>query len=603
VIAKAEALDKQIFDHGLRHPAWGKAQAGEQLTAAERRIVNRGGLWTGKEAQEAIRNLKADTGEEYVAVRAYPGKLDAETQRIIREDLQGPGGMESLSQRLLNDRHVVDLTNTRTRNIVLMPKAYIDRVHAHLAPAGGLERFFQMLNPLFRLSVLPQLRWLTGNFVEPYIVRLTAAGSGLNVFGLANDIRAANRTLAAMERSGNPRIAAAAREIRAQQTGSGLFIGGGERQSIHRRLEDVFPSSYGRVVSRLPVVGQMADMIGTAGHWLVAPLRAFFHVNRLIETGAQRAAFGREARKSIQEFTGSWTQTVRLGDKAVQEAARGLVDTPTQRRFMREQEILLGKYAAFSPAMRWLVQGPAPFLPWALNAARFAFWTMPTRHTALTSLLIKTNDVVADDWAKRHANVPPGALKLAISKAGGWVDVARYTPWGLTGPIVEGELGGITQQWTPQLRGAVGAIEGKDPFGRDLVVKPTSANPRGTPTVGQKIGIGAYGFAEAMVPYLSWIRRLREGGGTPYAGSTAFAPSVKPGSSHMPAWRRTFDPFRPTYLRAPTGQAGQVVKTGGGPKMSPQDRILMKAAERATRGGLNDRQLEILERAAMRGVR
>jgi hypothetical protein len=35
-----------------------------------------------------------------------------------------------------------------------------------------------MLNRPFRFSVLAQPRWLTGNFVEPYLVRLPMVGSG-----------------------------------------------------------------------------------------------------------------------------------------------------------------------------------------------------------------------------------------------------------------------------------------------------------------------------------------------------------------------------------------------------------------------------------------
>jgi hypothetical protein len=602
-INKAEAIDRQIADHGLRHPAWGKAQAGEQLTAAERRIVNRGGLWNGREAAEAIDRLQHTEGKRYVAVRAYPGKLDAETQRIIREELQGPGGMESLGERLLNDRLVSteEAFSSRVRNIVLMPAAQIERQLEHLKPAGDLGRFFQFINRPFRMAVLPQPRWLAGNFAEPYVVRLTASGSGLNVFGLANDIRATSKVLKTMERSGDPRVRAAAKELRAQQTGSGLFVGGGEVRSIHRKLADISPNAYGALVSKLPVVGQMADMVGQAAHYLALPLRAFFHANLVIERGAQRAGFGRDVRRDIQNFTGSWTESMRLGQRAVDEAARGLVDTPTQRRFMQSQYELLGKYAGFGPKVRALVQGPAPFLPWAMNAARFVYWTMPAHHSALTSLLIKTNDVVAKDWQDLHADVPPGGLKLATQGGkGGWVDLSRYTPYGFTGPVSEGELSGITGEFVPQLQGFQNALDGKDPFGRDLKVKPTPSNPTGKPTTAQKWGIAVYSLLEAMAPYLSTARRLQEKGGTAYAGSTVLSPQIKPGSSHMTAFRRTFDPFRPTYLKGPTVKFTGVIPQGG--PVSRQDQILVKAAERQSAGGLSDRQLQILERAALRAA-
>ena len=72
-------------------------------------------------------------------VRAFAARLDDETQRMIREELQGPGGMDSLAQRMLNDRivHAADVPGKpRARNVVLMPAAYVERLEQHLRPAG-----------------------------------------------------------------------------------------------------------------------------------------------------------------------------------------------------------------------------------------------------------------------------------------------------------------------------------------------------------------------------------------------------------------------------------------------------------------------------------
>jgi hypothetical protein len=58
-----------------------------------------------------------------VAVRAFPGRLDSETQKIIRDGFQGPGGMETLGQRLLNDRILTEdqlASAGKTRNVVLI---------------------------------------------------------------------------------------------------------------------------------------------------------------------------------------------------------------------------------------------------------------------------------------------------------------------------------------------------------------------------------------------------------------------------------------------------------------------------------------------------
>jgi hypothetical protein len=362
---------------------------------------------------------------------------------------------------------------------------------------------------------------------------------------------------------------------------------------VRRTGEEVWgPLKYGAYVRQLPVVKQMADLV-------TMPLHAFFNANYFIERGAQHAAFGKQVRRDVADFTGSWWRSVLMGRNAVDEAARGLVNTPTQRRFMRAQHVLLGKYEGFSPWLRRLVQGVAPFLPWALNAARFVYWTMPAHHSALTSVLVKVNDVVKKDWEEIHANVPPGSLKLAVpTKDGGWMDLARYTPYGLTGPVVEGEWENVLHQFAPQISGAASAIEGRDPFGRDLSTPPTADNPRGRVEGLQKLAVALNTTVEALVPYLSQIRRVREGGSTPYSTSTVFKPQTKPGTKHGSGAKRTFFPFNPTYLRSRGGGEAPAA----GPPLTRQQQILEKAAERAASGGLSDRQQEILERAARRAA-
>lgn len=581
-IQKARAIDRSVADHGVRHPAWAKAQRGEALTAQERRVVDRGGYFTAREAEEYANRIENDTGERFVPVKAFGWQLSEDAKRVIRDDLQGPAGLDTLTQRMLNDRVVPAGDMSRARNVVLMPAAYIERLERHLRPANELEKFFQILNRPFRFAVLAQLRWLVGNIIEPFFVRLPMVGSGaINVFGMALDVRAANRVLRRMERSGDPRLRAAAIEIRGQQLG-GTFIGG-RGASVRRSFEELplASSAYGKMLAKLPVVTQGIDLLRLAGRALMAPGNLYFRVNRAIEALAQRNALGRDIRRDLEEFTGSWAKTLKLHQDALDEVARGLVNTPTQQRLMRSQHELLGKYEGFAPWMRRLTQTIMPFLPWALNAARFVYWTVPVHRTAQATLLIKVNDVVSKDWKELHADTPPGTLRLAIPTAkGGWIDLARYTPFGLSGQLTEGDTGGLLDQVAPQLQGAYKALGGKDPFGRDLRIDPAENAGNTTPNLGQRAGIAAYGLGEALVPYVSQLRRVREGGGTPYAGSTVFDPDVKPGTDYMSGLRRTFDPFRPTYLNPPSRP---VPAAGPGRRaaLDQQDRI-DRALERIT---------------------
>lgn len=224
---------------------------------------------------------------------------------------------------------------------------------------------------------------------------------------------------------------------------------------------------------------------------------------------------------------------------------------------MRAQWELLGKYQGYGPLMRQVMQGPAPFIPWALSAARFVYWTMPAHRSALTSLLVKTQNSVQAEWDKAHADLSPAQASLraaARTKDGGLIDFSRYTPYGLTVPAVEGNLQGVSGQMLPQLQGVLAAMQGQDPFGQPLRGRKTPSNPAGTVN---PLSAAGYSFLESVVPYLSTIRRLREHGQTALGDSTVFSPDTKPGTSHgMSAFDRTFNPFRPVYIRGakPSGQ-------------------------------------------------
>jgi hypothetical protein len=188
---------------------------------------------------EAVTRAAA-RGEDLKAVRAFPGRLDADTQKIIREDLQGPGAMDSLGQRLLNDRFLTadELKSGSARNVLLMQKPLVDRLEDHLRPSSSVMKFAQITNRAFRYAVLPQPRWVVGNFFEPMFVRMPGVGSGINVFGLGVDVapRPASSGGWSVQR---PEVRAAAEEIRAQQIGGLLF---GNKGLTNRRTLEDFPA-------------------------------------------------------------------------------------------------------------------------------------------------------------------------------------------------------------------------------------------------------------------------------------------------------------------------------------------------------------------------
>jgi hypothetical protein len=96
------------------HPAVAKAATGEPLTKHEQRVVDEGGYFTGpRPARRSTAPPCSTSGSSLSA--PYPAKLDASTQRMVRDDAQGPGSAESLGQRLLNNRFLTETSSRRWR--------------------------------------------------------------------------------------------------------------------------------------------------------------------------------------------------------------------------------------------------------------------------------------------------------------------------------------------------------------------------------------------------------------------------------------------------------------------------------------------------------
>ncbi|HXJ92636.1 MAG TPA: hypothetical protein VMT20_07110 [Terriglobia bacterium] len=545
-LANVHQFDRMVRDQGRLHPAMEKAAMGEPLTPAEQEIVKGGGYFNAKEAGQWADKLEEEGFGRYVPMRAFASKLSADAQKGVME-AQAPSALEDVRSKMLNDRIVHEGDTSTARNVVLVPEDYANRLMAQAAPVNYQPvRMLQMLNNPFRMAVLAQPRWLTGNFIEPYFVRLPLSGSGVNIPGLAMDLRAGTKVMKELEKQ-DPKAAAEVRSI----FFSGRFLGG-KQATVRRTTYDVPATAFMR---KLPVVKQL-------GHLIAFYPKLFFAFNRVaIEDPTALAALGKQARHDIQAATGHWTETVKLGDAAVKDAAKGLVNTANQHRYAEYYWELLGQYDGFKPALKQLIQTATPFLPWTLASLRFVYWTLPAHHTVAFAGLMKTAQSVIKEWEAEHKDFgkpSPGELALyPRSKKGGYIPVPRYTPFGISIPVSQGPAKAISQveeTFLPQVSGSIEAFAGRDPFGRPLQVPKTKTNPKGEPTEAQKTEAGLYSLGEALVPMVSQIRRLREKGGTAYGTSTVWNPQVKPGTNTgMSAFERTFNPFRPTYLKPPKG--------------------------------------------------
>lgn len=588
--AATRHYDEVGREAGVSSPAYmrvlEKERNGEDLSRGEQALLDAEGRGTYREMQNAARDLKrAGRGDWEVWKITGPRMGEAEAAEL--GSTIDTSAMEALQHGMLKERGVDD--GTGGRNYVLVPTRYAQRLRDQAAPVSKGVRVGQLLNTPFRLAVLPQLRWLTGNFIEPYLVRMPLAGGGLlNMPGMLTDVLAARKLLKHMEGHADPRVKAAGAKLRAL-FGEGMFIGGRQSQ-VHTRAED-FGGTFGSALKileapfRKEIMGQ--PVLKQFGQLILALPHAFFWFNRhIIENPAQMAALGKSARRELQLFTGNWHSTVKIGEKALDELSHGLTDTATQHRFVREMHELLGQYDGFGPGVRHLIQSYTPFLPWTLASMRFVFWTFPIHKTNSWVALLKAGQSVLPEWEAQHKPgvVPPGDLQYAPMSKGGYVDAARYTPYGISIPLTTEGPQILAETIGPQLRGPLNALFGKDPFGRDLEL-----HDRSTPSPQDKELIALYSLLGGFVPGLSLAQRIKEGGGTGYSDSTIFKSRVKPGTTHQSGWNRALNPFRPTYLKGPSGTS----------ELSPhQEAQLEHEAERSGAGELSPAEEARLEAEA-----
>lgn len=532
----------------------------------------RGELMTWDEAEEMARALREGLNDElpgrgpYVPVRVAPGRYDqTRIEEILRgqapADAEQPKGVisskvaEALAGRPPEDR-------ATARNVVLVPEHVLATFGKHQEmTTSELAKLGQAATNAFRSSVLPlSTKWLTGNVAEG-VLRLAVAGV------TPIDVALGRRYLRDLiEKDAEWGTALQAR------TQGGLLYGTADRLAVHRdrtmfdetALEGV--ARGGQALRHLPVVKQAIDGYMAFAHGV-------FTFNKWIEQQFQAGVVGKEVRRRVQEDTQSWSRSwqvaVGLGRDAYRDALNGATNTPAQVRFARAIDETLGKYSRFSPQMRRVTQTMAPFLPWYANAARFVYWTLPTKHPVKTAVLVALEQQFAKDMEAQAASMPPGDLAANPQRAdGGIVPIARFTPFGaFTSLGRDGEVAAesVLDPFLPQLSSAIRALAaGQDAFGRKLKTHDGSDPHRA--------GIAAYALIEAFLPMAQVARRLREKGSTAFSDSTFWEPHTKPNTAHgRSAVGRIFNPLGPTYLGSKGGKvisSPSAASSAGDPRMA-----------------------------------
>lgn len=472
-----------IDEFGLRHPDSGEVLAVRSYDKAR-----------------AVANDLNEPGQRgWTVVRVAPwGARREQIRRMLDETdpeqtLDNVGGQDSPLVESMRDA----LNGSEGEGPwAIVPDVAADQLRRHLNTMGGGAggKVWTQYTQMFRNTVLAtNPKWLAGNVTEATLrAALAKAGPRSWITG-----RRVMRRLDELDPE-------AAEATRVRNLGGGQF-GFAQRTRVHKAAESYRGTSLEGVANALGKFWRTPGPRHTAGLWHAWTDFVFSAVNHGIEVQFQSAMLG----KSLRDSELMNDRFLKLSERAIDDAAKGLTNTNAQAAFGREVDLMFGKYGKYSPQMRLVVANYTPFLAWALNAAYFVLRTMPIHHPVATAVLASMVNAT-EDWRKDHGldlfmeGAVPSWLQGSIPiKGKGMLRTGAFTPFGLAGD----PLGIMSGQVLPQFEGALMAMKGLSWTGDKL------RNDDGSEfTVAQRLVEAAHQAALAAVPLAGQGERVAKGG-------------------------------------------------------------------------------------------
>jgi hypothetical protein len=442
-------------------------------------------------AQRKVDDLNAQGDVEWTLVRMNPF---AARHEQLQKMLEGTEPHEGVHQQ------IIDALNVKTEGEgpwAIVPKAAAQRMEKHLRVMNpdnaGLAA--RGLNQTFRKGVLSlSLPWLLGNVTEATARSAMArAGVGSLVTG--------HRVLKASERiareQGRPEAAA---EARARTIGTAHY--GMADQHVHTSLDQFTDSRTKTLVRALATFKRAPVARHAVWVWNAHTHLTMGLVNKFIEQSFQKAALGR-AVKNQELMTPS---LFRASQKAVDEAARGVLNPNTAAALGREVDRMYGRYSKFSPTERKALALYTPFAAWMVNAGRF-LKEMPVENPGTTAGIAAVEQATTD-WRKTHgldvfSRALPLYLQGSIPGKGGarYRAPTRYTPFSLAAD----PIGVSTGQILPQIMGTILAGKGLNWKGQPIVRGAEPGPQDELKTIAQSL-------AEGLIPGFGLGGRIKSKG-------------------------------------------------------------------------------------------
>lgn len=382
--------------------------------------------------------LRAGT-DQYTVIRAYPlGSRKAQIKDLIDSpEVKQVEGFRAMMDDALQGKG-------GEGPWVVVPKAAVDELRAHLNTMGPSAnvKAWAFFNSQFRTTVLAtSIPWVVGNISEA-VLRSGVARAGPRSWITGQ------RVLKELKRM-DP--------VEAEQVIARIVAGGhftfARRGSRYTNAEQFLGTRYEGFADALAAYRRKPGAKQAADTWNRYTEFVFHSFNGTIENQFQTAMLGRALRDSPLMDESMF----KLSRKAMNQAARGLMNTPTQIAFGRKVDIMYGKYGKFSPGLRTSVAYYTPFIAWSLNAVRFVYRTLPQDHPVLTSLIASVEQVT-EDWRKDHgldlfmgSNAKPSFLQGSIPGKTKDFPASRFTPFGIGQDMVESFSNAVL----PQVMGAL----------------------------------------------------------------------------------------------------------------------------------------------------
>lgn len=463
-------------------------------------------------AQQRAANMTQQTGVKYQAVPFSPWNITKEHRQGMLESINqdSPKATGHLLDSIRDELNPDNNRRSTSGSFVVVPETVARRMseHASVLNPGDFGKVAQAFRSSFSRTVLSVSP-------SPSIGNLIEAGFRMGV-SRAGYVSA--RTMKRVLDQMTPEERAAFQD---RVFGAGpVTVRARSRHFDPAQLSEGHLQDVARgwgALKRAPVARQLTGAWNQWNHFITS------WVNGKIERGAQYAMVG----KAIRDSGLLGDSTLRLSDKAFEQAARGLTNTPEQNQLAKVLVRDFGKYDGFSPNQRRLIANYTPFLAWWMSAARF-IGGMPIERPLLTALLAANTRATQDSQAL--AGLPDylrGSAEIGSTR---W-QVSRNTPFG----AFANPIGNMGQLILPQIITPIYNSQGLDWKGDPL---PDQSQQGRAKTIVQSLlesSVPAYAAPSRAIDYAKnpakLLNPIRVRGKQPAAVGTSSDAGITPSNS------------------------------------------------------------------------